>query len=60
MTLVMFAVVVVLVAAAWYLISYLFTLPRPVQIVVNVVAGLVIFFCALALFHLMPLPFDLK
>lgn len=61
MTLVQFGIVTVLLVIAWYLINYIFpTVPRVVRIVLNVVLGLVMFFMFLALFNLMPLPFDLK
>lgn len=60
MTLLIFAIVVVVILAALYLINYLWTPPRPVQVIINVVAGLVLFFCLLDLFGLMSLPFKLK
>ena len=61
MTLLVFGIVVVIVLAALYVLNWVFPSPsRPIQVIINVVAALVIFFCVLALFDLMPLPFRLK
>ena len=61
MTLVQFGIVTVLLIVACYLINYIFpTIPRAVRVILNAVLGLVFFFMMLALFNLMPLPFDLK
>lgn len=60
MSLVVFAVVLIIIIAAWYLITNLITPPRPVQIVLNVVAVLVVVFLLLDVFGLMSLPFKLK
>jgi multisubunit Na+/H+ antiporter MnhB subunit len=60
MTLLTFAIVLVILLAALYVLNYLWTPPRPVQVIINVVAGLVVFFMLLDLFGLMSLPFRLK
>jgi hypothetical protein len=60
MTLVAFFIVLVIVLAAVYILNSLWVPPRPIQVIVNVVAGLIVFFMVLALFNLMPLPFNLK
>jgi hypothetical protein len=60
MTLLTFAIVLVILLAGLYVLNYLWTPPRPVQVIINVVAGLVVFFMLLDLFGLMSLPFRLK
>lgn len=60
MTLLLFAVIVIVICVAWYLITNLLAPLRPVQVVLNVVAILVVLFLLLALFGLMDLPFKLK
>lgn len=60
MTLLLFGIVAVILLAALYVINYLYPPPRPIQVIINVIAGLVFFFMLLALFGLMDLPFKLK
>jgi hypothetical protein len=60
MTLVTFAVILIVVLAALYVFNHVLAPPRVVTIVANVVGVLVLFFCVLDLFGLMGLPFKLK
>lgn len=60
MTLLVFFIVTVIILSALYILNYLWTPSRPIQVIINVVAGLVFFFMLLDLFGLMPLPFRIK
>lgn len=59
MSLVAFFIVTVLILAALYVIYNLWTLPRPVQVILTVACVLIFFFMLLALFGVMSLPFRL-
>lgn len=60
MTLLTFAIALIVILAVLYALNYVWPMPRPIQVIINVVAGLVVFFMVLALFRVMPLPFTLK
>lgn len=60
MSLLMFGIVILVIMAAAYLINYVFpAIPRIIRILVNIALGFVVLFLVLALFKLMPLPFNL-
>lgn len=60
MSLLTFAIIIIILCAAYYLITRLIPeIPNAVIIVLRVVFALVALFLLLALFKLMPLPFNL-
>jgi hypothetical protein len=60
MTLVQFIVTLVILGIVWYLALRYLPLPDIVKTVLNIVGVLVVIFLVLALFGVMPIPFDVK
>lgn len=60
MTLVTFFVTLVVLGIIWYLVTRYLPLPEIVVTVINIVLVLVVIFLVLALFGVMPIPFEVS
>ena len=60
MTVLSFVILLVIIVAVLYVFNRVWTPPQPILTIINIVAGLIVFFMVLVLFRLMSLPFSWK